>query len=81
MFKKKCFDCDNTLENDNTLLKDILRKDALDELTEQDKTIMWRRRLDCLSYPNSLPKLLQSVKWTSKDDIIEVVFLLELFRN
>jgi phosphatidylinositol-4,5-bisphosphate 3-kinase len=55
------------------LLKNILKKDALDELTEQDKMILWRRRLDCLSYPNSLPKLLQSVKWTSKDDIIEVI--------
>ena len=60
------------LENDNELLEAILSKDALAELTEQEKNVLWRRRDDCLARPKSLPKLLQAVKWDSKSDVIEV---------
>lgn len=67
-----CFDVEYALENDNNLLAAILIKDALAELTEQEKTVLWRRREDCLNSPHSLPKLLQSVKWSNKDDVIEV---------
>jgi phosphatidylinositol-4,5-bisphosphate 3-kinase len=48
----------------------------LAELTEQDKSVLWRRREDCLDYPNSLPKLLQAVKWSNKEDVIEIYNLL-----
>lgn len=40
----KCFDCVGALENDNCLLMNILNKDALAELTEQDKTVLWKRK-------------------------------------
>ena len=50
----------------------ILNKDALAELSEQDKTVLWRRREDCLQFPHALPKLLQAVKWSFKEDVIEV---------
>lgn len=71
-----CLDVQYALENDNELLNSILSKDALAELTEQDKSVLWRRRGDCLTRPNSLPKLLQAVKWNCKDDVIEIYNLL-----
>lgn len=71
-----CFDVSYALENDNNLLASILAKDALAELTEQDKTVLWRRREDCLNAPHSLPKLLQAVKWSNQSDVIEMYNLL-----
>ncbi len=71
-----CFDVSYALENDNSLLASILDKDALAELTEQDKTVLWRRREDCLHVPHSLPKLLQAVKWSNRTDVIEMYSLL-----
>jgi hypothetical protein len=68
----ECLDVSYALENDNSLLESVLNKDALAELTEQEKNVLWRRREDCLNYPHSLPKLLQSVKWSNQSDIIEV---------
>ena len=67
-----CFDVIYALENDNSLLENILNKDALAELSEQEKNVLWRRREDCLNYPHSLPKLLQAVKWSNKNEVIEV---------
>ena len=63
------------VENDNTLFESILNKDVLAELTEQDKNLLWRRREDCLNYPHSLPKLLLAVKWSKKEDLIEVSYI------
>lgn len=53
-------------------LEMILNKDSLAELTEQDKTFLWKHRYDCFKYPNSLPKLLQTVDWCNKKVIAEV---------
>ena len=69
-----CFDVAYALENDNSLLENILSKDALAELTEQEKNVLWRRREDCLNYPHALPKLLQTVKWSNQNEVIEVSF-------
>lgn len=46
------------------------------ELTEQEKNVLWRRREDCINYPHSLPKLLQSVKWSNQNELIEIYSLL-----
>lgn len=53
-----------------------MNKDSLAELTEQEKNVLWKRRDDCLNYPHSLPKLLQSVNWSNKTDVIEIYSLL-----
>lgn len=53
----ECIDVNYALENDNALLESILCKDALAELTEQEKNVLWRRREDCINYPHSLPKV------------------------
>lgn len=65
------------LENDNRLLEKIVKKDQLAELTEQDKKVLWRRRHDLLAhYPESLGKLMQSVRWNDRRDVIETYGLL-----
>ncbi|ESO02630.1 hypothetical protein HELRODRAFT_155850 [Helobdella robusta] len=46
-------------------IKSIIRKDILSELTEQEKELLW----DLRRIPHSLPKLLQAVKWSCKDDV------------
>lgn len=64
-------------ENDNKLLEKIIKKDQLAELTEQDKKLLWRRRHDLLTYfPESLGKLMQSVRWNNRRDVMETYGLL-----
>jgi len=76
-FFHKCFDLPYALENDNSLLEAIISKDPLAELSEQDKTILWKRRQDCLStYPFALPKLLEAVEWHNQSNVIEIYNLL-----
>lgn len=53
------------------------KKDSLSELTEQDKEEIWNARYEiCSKYPNSLPKLIQSVNWSLKQNQIEIYRLL-----
>ena len=64
-------------ENDNKLLERIIKKDQLAELTEQDKKVLWRRRYDLLAhYPESLSKLMQSVRWNVRQDVMETYGIL-----
>ncbi|CAF0737287.1 unnamed protein product [Brachionus calyciflorus] len=72
----ECIDVKYALENDNGLLKTILSKDALAELSEQEKNVLWRRKEDCINYPHSLSKLLQSINWSNKSDVLEIYSLL-----
>jgi hypothetical protein len=65
-------DVSYALENDYLILESMFSKDALAELTEQEKNVLWRRRHDCLNHPHSLPKLLQAVKWSNQKDLIQV---------
>lgn len=73
----ECIDVSYALENDNGLLESILAKDALAELSEQEKNVLWRRREDCLNYPHSLPKVSFFIKsflfipnFSQKDEFI-----------
>ncbi len=59
-------------DKDVQYLENILNKDSLAELTEQDKCFIWTHRDDCIKYPNSLPKLLQAIDWSNKKEIVEV---------
>ena len=59
------------------MLENIINKDPLAELTEQDKIVLWMRRQDLLdTYPHSLPKLLVAVEWHSRMAVIEIYNLL-----
>ena len=57
-------------------LVDILRRDPLAEISEQEKSILWRLRRHCLRIPDILPRLLDAVKWNSRDDITQAYMLL-----
>lgn len=57
-------------END---LRDIVDRDPLAPLFEQDKELVWRFRFFLHEkLPSSLPKLLNSVKWSQHKDVAVV---------
>ena len=61
-------------------LKKIIDKDPLTVLCEQDKDLVWRLRYECnYHYPESLPKLLNCVKWNNHKDVAKVGGLCFLF--
>ena len=49
-------------DSESILLKDILNRDPLAEISEQEKDTLWRLRGHCLATPNILPRLLDAVK-------------------
>ncbi|GBL76286.1 Phosphatidylinositol 4,5-bisphosphate 3-kinase catalytic subunit alpha isoform [Araneus ventricosus] len=56
-------------------LKEIIEKDPLSEISEQEKELLWRLRRECMAIPDSLPKLLEAVKWNSRDDVAQMYML------
>ena len=54
-------------------LRQYIDKDPLFEVTENDKSIIWKLRRECLEYfPHSLPKVLNCVQW---DDHVQVALV------
>lgn len=54
-------------------LKEIMERDALSQLCENEKDLIWTLRYDCKdNFPQSLPKLLLSVKWSKHEDMAQV---------
>lgn len=54
-------------------LKEIMERDALSQLCENEKDLIWTLRYDCReNFPQSLPKLLLSVKWSKHEDMAQV---------
>lgn len=50
-------------------LEDLINKDPLCEISEQDKTLVWKHREYCLAeFPQSLPRLVAAVKWSSREN-------------
>lgn len=61
-------------------LMEIKAKDPLSELSEQDKDQLWKLRyICCKKIPDSLPKLLDAVKWNSRDEVSQLFQLLLLW--
>lgn len=59
------------------IIEIILSKDPLTDLSERDKNFLWTNRLELLrNYPNSLPRLLQSVDWLNRQEVAEIYNLL-----
>ena len=59
------------------LLQDIIMRDPLAEISEQEKEMLWRLRKHCLKMPNILPRLLDAVNWNCRDHITQVYLLLK----
>ena len=58
-------------------LQDILKRDPLADISEQEKSVMWRLRRHCSAIPDILPRFLDAVKWNSRDDITQAYMLLK----
>uniref|UniRef100_H3D9Z7 phosphatidylinositol-4,5-bisphosphate 3-kinase n=1 Tax=Tetraodon nigroviridis TaxID=99883 RepID=H3D9Z7_TETNG len=61
-------------------LKEIMERDALSQLCENEKDLIWTLRCDCReNFPQSLPKLLLSVKWSKHEDMAQLQALLQIW--
>ncbi|KAM6909112.1 phosphatidylinositol 4,5-bisphosphate 3-kinase catalytic subunit alpha isoform [Xenentodon cancila] len=70
--------CDSSVSPaDAEQLRSLCSKDPLYELSEQEKDFLWRHRHYCVNIPESLPKLLLSVKWNSRDEASQMYCLLK----
>ncbi|KAK5931618.1 hypothetical protein CesoFtcFv8_000124 [Champsocephalus esox] len=70
--------CDSSVSAvDAEQLRSLSSKDPLYELSEQEKDFLWRHRHYCVKIPESLPKLLLSVKWNSRDEASQMYCLLK----
>uniref|UniRef100_H2Y5F5 phosphatidylinositol-4,5-bisphosphate 3-kinase n=1 Tax=Ciona savignyi TaxID=51511 RepID=H2Y5F5_CIOSA len=68
------------VETNNEDLRSIMSiasRDPLCHLNEHEKLLLWRCREQCRNIPQSLPKLLQSVKWQERECVQEIHSLLK----
>ncbi|KAM9317268.1 phosphatidylinositol 4,5-bisphosphate 3-kinase catalytic subunit beta isoform [Gastrophryne carolinensis] len=64
----------------NIELKEIMERDPLCQLCENEKDLIWTLRYDCReNFPCSLPKLLLSVKWYKLEDVAQLQALLQIW--
>lgn len=65
-------------EKEETRFNELLKKDQLSVISDEDKDFLWRWRLECMQKnPESLPKLIDSVKWNRRDEVSQLYFLLD----
>jgi phosphatidylinositol-4,5-bisphosphate 3-kinase len=64
-------------ESERSQVAEIVQRDPLSEVSEQEKELLWRLRYYCMTVPESLPKLLQAVKWSSRDDVAQLYLMLK----
>lgn len=64
----------NTL--DKAALEEIISKDPLSDISEQEKELLWKMREQCLEVPCSLPKLLSAIKWSDRESAAQLYQLL-----
>ncbi|XP_051874228.1 phosphatidylinositol 4,5-bisphosphate 3-kinase catalytic subunit beta isoform isoform X2 [Pristis pectinata] len=61
-------------------LKEIMERDPLSQLCENEMDLLWTLRYDCReNFPQSLPKLLLSVKWNKHEDVAQLQALLQIW--
>uniref|UniRef100_A0A8C5ES11 phosphatidylinositol-4,5-bisphosphate 3-kinase n=1 Tax=Gouania willdenowi TaxID=441366 RepID=A0A8C5ES11_GOUWI len=66
--------------HDEEELKEIMERDPLSQLCENEKDLIWTLRYDCReNFPQSLPKLLLSVKWSKHEDMAQLQVLLQIW--
>lgn len=58
------------------MLRDIKLRDPLSEISEQEKELLWKLRHECLKIPDILPRLLDAVKWQTRDEVSQLYLLL-----
>ncbi|XP_053165521.1 phosphatidylinositol 4,5-bisphosphate 3-kinase catalytic subunit beta isoform isoform X1 [Hemicordylus capensis] len=61
-------------------LREIMERDPLSQLCENEMDLIWILRYDCReNFPQSLPKLLLSVKWNKLEDVAQLQALLQIW--
>lgn len=55
----------------------ILKKNTLDELSEEERTLVWKYHSHCFAFPQALPKLLLSVPWEDPSAVKQAHRILE----
>lgn len=64
-------------EDEEKRFNELLSKDQLSIISDEDKDFLWKWRLECMKKnPDSLPKLIDSVKWHNRDETSQLYFLL-----
>nr|BAU21065.1 Hr-PI3Kalpha protein [Halocynthia roretzi] len=61
-------------------IRDIISRDPLYEMSDDEKDLMWNNRKWCLQIPESLSKLLQSVKWENRHEVSQIYTLLRYWQ-
>ncbi|XP_071607964.1 phosphatidylinositol 4,5-bisphosphate 3-kinase catalytic subunit beta isoform isoform X1 [Heliangelus exortis] len=62
------------------VLKEIMERDPLSQLCENEMDLIWTLRYDCReNFPQSLPKLLLSLKWNKLEDVAQLQALLQIW--
>lgn len=57
-------------------LEEIIATDLLNQLTPEDKELLWHFRYESIKHPKAYPKLLSSVKWGQQEIVAETYQLL-----
>ena len=52
-------------------VKQVILKDLLHDLTDEEKKLIWMSRRELVSYPNALPKLLMAIDYGNRDEVLE----------
>lgn len=61
---------------EQAMVDDIISRDPLSEISEQEKEILWKLREYCIQRPQSLPKLLQAVKWYDRENVAQLYMMI-----
>lgn len=64
-------------KSETELVLEIVRRDPLSEISEQEKELLWKLRHYCKQVPDSLPKLLQAMKWNSREEVSQLYLMLK----
>ncbi|XP_076472757.1 phosphatidylinositol 4,5-bisphosphate 3-kinase catalytic subunit alpha isoform-like [Babylonia areolata] len=63
-------------KKDQLALEEIISKDPLSDISEQEKELLWKMREKCVTIPHSLPKLLAAIKWNDRENVAQLYQLL-----
>lgn len=69
-------------EEEEKRFNELLERDQLSIISDEDKDFLWKCRLECRKKnPESLPKLIDSVHWNSREEVSQLYFLLETWEQ
>lgn len=64
-------------DKDAEVLKQIIHRDPLVELTREEQQVLWQNQVWCKKHPNILPQFLLAVDWGNREHVAHVHRLLE----